>query len=297
MKKTLYRLKWILSPYINFRYPVHIDLELSTKCNLNCEFCFRQEIKYKKQDIDEAVLNKVWSEITLWKSPLSVKFNWRGEAVLNPDFYLLAERLKRYGIITELNTSLSQQLTHEQLWCIANYTDRLSISIDSMIAINYEKIRKGADYCLTMTNFDTLYYYRQLTNLPKIIINRRTSKLTEEESDFEFKQDFLIDGKKNLEFNIKPAQSRNNKNIYTKQLKKNKYCGQPSRRMVVGVDGKVFACCHAYKEQPELYLGNVKENSLKELWNSFDKRKKLVQELKNGIMNKACLECPLGGNK
>jgi radical SAM protein with 4Fe4S-binding SPASM domain len=308
MKKILYRLKWILSPYINFRTPVHIDLELSTKCNLNCEFCFRQEIKYKKQDIDEVVLIKVWSEIILWKSPLSVKFNWRGEAVLNKRwFYNLAQSFKRYGIITELNTSLSQNLSNDELNSIAENIDRLSISIDSCVPDIYEEIRKGAYFFTTFNNFLLLQYYRELLKKSKIIINRRTSKLTEIESDEDFKNYFYDN---NLKFNIKPAQPRNSKKIYLGRItdpykniiydlipiKKNKYCGQPSSRLVVDVDGRVWSCCHAYKEQPELYLGNIKEKSLLEIWNSY-KRKALIRDLKHGIYTNACLYCPLGGNK
>ena len=52
------------------------------------------------------------------------------------------------------------------------------------------------------------------------------------------------------------------KNI-TYDLNTRKYCGQPSRRLIISVNGDCFVCCCAYKEPKELYLGNIKEKSLK----------------------------------
>jgi radical SAM protein with 4Fe4S-binding SPASM domain len=294
LTKLIHRIKWILAPYINFSSPTHIDIELSTRCNLDCAFCFRKEAKYKRDDISHELLDKIIHDAAKWKN-LSIKFNWRGEAVLHPNFFDIIRHFKNKGYITELNTSLSQDLTVFDIFSIASNIDRLSISIDSANSKIYESVRKGAKFLRTWTNFLNLRWIRCLENMPKIIVNRRTSKLTEKESNVEFKNTFRDSrGETNVIFNISPAQARNKGPIYTGGIitKKRKYCGQPSRRMVIGVDGKVWACCHAYKEQTELYLGDINLYSLQEIWDGVY-REMLVAMLKdkNFQWPEVCLQC------
>jgi radical SAM protein with 4Fe4S-binding SPASM domain len=64
--------------------------------------------------------------------------------------------------------------------------------------------------------------------------------------------------------------------------------------MVVDVNGNVWACCCAYAEPQELYLGNIKKSTIPEIWNN-PKRLKLISELKKGIYTAGvCQNCVSG---
>ena len=297
IKYFLYRFKWYTARYINYSSPVHLDLELSTRCNLNCKFCFRQDYKYSSKDMDYDLANYIIDEAEEM-GVKSIKFNWRGEALLNSEFSNIFRSAKISNLYTMLNTSLAQELSANELGIIAIYIDELDVSIDSMHKETYEKIRKGASFERTLINLRHLYDYRQKHNMPSIIINRRTSELTIE-SDEQFMYQLSQIGK--FKFDIRPAMPRNKEDFYFEDIyyigefpRQRKYCGQPSRRMVVDVEGDVWACCVSYTDEEALFLGNIKDENLSEIWDS-EKRKGLVGLLKYNIFNnETCKNCASG---
>ncbi|MCP4649749.1 MAG: hypothetical protein GY853_06670 [PVC group bacterium] len=288
LKHLSSRLKWYGSPFIDFASPCHIDLELSTKCNLKCEFCFRQDIKPRSKDIefDTAIKTLLQAkELGVY----SVKFNWRGEALFNKDFRGLAKYAQRLGLYTMLNTSLSMPLSEFQLRSIARFFDEVKVSFDTSIPHLYEKIRVGAKFATTHRQLIRLQYFRELYKTKPIIISRRTvSEMETVEKFIEFFKKWHFHN-----FDIRPVMARNTKTMQKTNTENRKYCGHPSRRLVVDVSGNVYACCVAYQEQKQLYLGNVTEKKLDEIWNGH-KRKMLIANLKTGIMGAACVDCTSG---
>lgn len=293
IKYWIYRFKWYTARYINYSSPVHLDIELSTRCNLNCEFCFRQDCKYEQKDIDVELAITLLDQAKAINVK-SVKFNWRGEATIHSKLLIIFLYAKKLCLYTMLNTNLALDYGNNLLAKIADI-DNLKISIDSMNKETYEKIRKGADFLKVISNLRLLDFFRRTeTNKREpIVINRRTSELTTESNE-QFICQLNQFGK--FKYDIRPAMPRNQKQIYQDKLKerKRKYCAQPSRRMVVDVDGNVWMCCVSYNQDKALWLGNVKEKSLKECWDS-SKRALLVQSLKRNIFNNnTCKNCTSG---
>ena len=287
------RFLWNLARYTDLKKPAHVDLELSTKCPLRCAFCYRNEVEFEKKNIDHALAERVLLQAEFYGIP-SIKYNWRGEALENPlELYWALNSFPSF--YTMLNTALPRVNDLRIIDDLAKYVDDLKISIDSADRIIYCTVRKGMNpkgFKVLMSNVEALAGLRKKYGKAKLIISRRTSTLTESETDEQFKKAF-----KGVKFDIKPAIQRNNENIYQMPpigkgftYSNRKYCGQPSRRLVIDVDGNVWACCVAYKGQDELLLGNLDDNNLDEIWNG-EKRKKLVKDLKNGILNGACAEC------
>lgn len=284
MRYLFYKFLWRTAPYRKNPKFVHLDLELSTKCNLDCIFCYRKQYKYKQKDISEKVFEKALMEAKKYGIK-SIKFNWRGEALLNMNFEKYFKLAKKAGFYTMLNTNLAVRLTKEQIEVIALNVDEIKVSFDSSNTQIYQKIRKGADFFRTLTNIDELIACRLKHSKDKIILNRRTSKLTE--SDMEYIS--LLSSK--VKYDIRPAMERNNEKIYEESEKKErKYCGQPSRRIIIDVDGNCWACCVAYNKDKDLFLGNIMKSSLLEISNN-PKRTNLIKNLKQHKYNKTCLEC------
>ena len=187
IKYYIYRFKWHAARYVNYSSPVHLDIELSTRCNLNCEFCFRQDYKYEQKDMDYKMLITIAEQMNELNVQ-SVKPNWRGEALINPEWMMLGYVFKNSSMYPkinslEINTSLAMKLADKEFEYLAQDFDKIDVSIDSMNKKEYEKIRKGANFELTLSNLKRLYNYRQKYNMPAIIINRRTSKLTTESNE------------------------------------------------------------------------------------------------------------------
>ena len=104
----LYRFKWNFFPKIGFvsQYPLHVDIEVTNRCNLKCTMCIKSSEKDQgnQGDIDlsmayhilEAIGGKVYS----------VKFNWRGEPLLYKNLPQLVAYAKFLGIPeVQINTN------------------------------------------------------------------------------------------------------------------------------------------------------------------------------------------------
>lgn len=280
MKYLLYRLKWYSAKYLNHNSPVHIDLELSTKCKLECTFCFRNEVKYVEKNMSKVLIDNVLKT----HKYKSIKFNWRGEALMSPHFNHAVIAAKSRGIRTMLNTSLVGNFKSITQAVLAKCIDVLKVSIDSSDKKIYVSIRKGASFEHVHQRLLNIAKDRRKANQSRIIINRRVVNISE--PDKEFKKFF-----KGFKCDISNAMPRNKNSVYNKHKKmKRKYCGQPSRRLVIDVDGNCWACCCAYAGQPELSLGNINDSTIAEIWNS-EKRKNLVKDLKSRKLNPACVKC------
>jgi len=294
IKFYFYRLQWHLAPYINFKYPLHLDLELTSRCNLNCSFCFRQDKKFVDGDMD---VNKALKFIhdARRRGVKSIKFNFRGEATLHKEYTTLIKNAFCLGYFIYVNTSLSWAMPVTMLKDMAKYVDVLKVSFDSCVPDRYEKIRKGARFSIIIGNLWLLYDFRIYFEMPKIVLSRR--RIDGMESDKYYKEYFGHIFK----YDIRDAMPRNKSMIKRKSEKDlyfvppftyRKYCKHPSRRLIITWNGNIYICCVNYHEALCTRLGNINKKRLKDLWSS-DKRKEIIRKLKKNDFNnlKCCKNC------
>lgn len=296
IKYLFYRLKWHLAKYFWFDTPTHIDIELTSKCNLSCKFCHQKDKTYQREhmklDTAKAILVQA-KEIGI----KSVKLNWRGEPTLHPDFAYIVKYAKELGFI---DVMVNTNLTHVIDFSCFRYVDTLLVSIDSMKNEIYEDIR-GRNLFAVLDNLTDVFSLRK----GKIIINRTLTDKTE--SDKEFKellryhiyQYFLMkDAKKALKkivIKSSPAMPRNKRQdeeIYYKNVMKlRKYCGYPSQRLTVGWNGKIYPCCVAYNEKDDILTGRFTGLD-NDLLTAYRRAKYIRDKLKkNQIAFETCKNC------
>jgi len=194
----------------------------------------------------------------------SVKFNWRGESTLHKNFPEILEIAHNYGFFINCNTNLYVTDEVRLLGALAKWVDVLKVSIDTMQHHAYRNIRKGSNLSTVITNLMTVAKLRRKYKMPPIIVSRRT--IPKMETDKEFKSWFIKSSEK-FKFDIRPAMPRNKSNIFGKQKeRKRKYCGQPSRRLVIGWDGKVFPCCVAYDDSADLFILGLNQFCISDVW-------------------------------
>ena len=67
----------------NKKPPLCVDVEVAAICDLACSFCFREYLATPDKIIDEKLCFDLIDQAADLKVP-SMKFNWRGEPLLNP---------------------------------------------------------------------------------------------------------------------------------------------------------------------------------------------------------------------
>jgi MoaA/NifB/PqqE/SkfB family radical SAM enzyme len=94
--------------YINsdvcFKYPEQVDIEFTTKCNLQCPFCPHSQIHNDDiRHLEPATLELILNRFPF--KPSSVTLGGVGEPLTNPNFVVLVDILAAYGIKCKLFTN------------------------------------------------------------------------------------------------------------------------------------------------------------------------------------------------
>lgn len=143
-------------------YPPHIQVDVTTYCNLKCTMCYSKKIISKEENNKHLTLEQFKHIIDVIK-PLSVNMAANGEPFLNPQIFDMINYAKEKKIqtITSSNFVLSKEIIRK---IVSSGLDILKISIDSPYKETYEKIRGR--------NFDQLI--ENIEYLQKLIAEMRT---------------------------------------------------------------------------------------------------------------------------
>lgn len=269
-----YRLLWRYAGlFPNRALPVHLDLELTNRCNLACIMCPHSEVK-KSFNVGDMPLTMAKDLINVGAGKIkSVKFNWRGEPVLYKDLpkMITYAKKKRY-IETMINTNLnySRRLL-EQI--VAAGINTIIISIDSFNREIYSQIRVGGNLDLVLENLE---YLKDMINSKKykfrIIVQARRQELNKDE---------IFPGW----VSVKPATRRTGDDRYVlggQESIGRRNCLMPLRRLLVSWEGKVFGCCADWNELNS--VGEVTGRDAQTLPGIWEGRKisKMRRDLTNG---------------
>jgi radical SAM protein with 4Fe4S-binding SPASM domain len=162
-----YRKKWLEWPK-NFHtgeFPLHLDIEASSICNLNCTFC---ATSHKLKDFERGTMDfKIYKKIIdegAGQGLCAIKFNsgMRGEPLINKSLPEMIAYAKQKGIMDvyfNTNAMLLTEGVSEKI--IQAGLDRISISFDGTTPEVYEKHRKGASYEKVVKNIENLIKLRE----------------------------------------------------------------------------------------------------------------------------------------
>ena len=124
-------------------YPLQVDLEMSSKCNLRCPMCytttdeFLEKVPSKYMDIE--LYKKIIDEIA--GKVFAVRLSFRGEATLNKNFIEAIKYAKDKGIKEVSTLTHGKKMTGEYLEKVIDAgIDWITFSIDGM-GQDYHEIR------------------------------------------------------------------------------------------------------------------------------------------------------------
>ena len=88
--------------------PLCIDIEVASVCDLACPHCYRQFISTPDKIMSKDLAFKLIDQASEIKVP-SMKFNWRGEPLLNPSLPEIIDYAKQKGVLeTIINTNATK---------------------------------------------------------------------------------------------------------------------------------------------------------------------------------------------
>lgn len=123
--------------------PMCVDLEVASVCDLACPFCYRQQVVTPDKLISEEIADKVLKSAIEMGIP-SIKFNWRGEPLLNKKLEHYIKRAKDGGVIETLINTNALSLDEDRCRSlIRSGLDTLIYSFDGGTSQTYELNRPG----------------------------------------------------------------------------------------------------------------------------------------------------------
>lgn len=279
-----YRKEWNKAANEDYlpQQPLHIDIELSDACNLKCEMCAHglgtvknvgfmdKELVYRM--IDEASSLGVYS----------IKFNWRGEASLNPLLPEAIKYAKEKGILeVAINTNGLPKKDKLLIECAKNGIDRIIFSVDGNSKETFESIRKGGDYTKLILNIEEVLDWKNKNNESKPFIRVqmvRSKKNAHEVEDFiSFWQNKVDDVRIS---DVMDRGQGGGLSVGDQTTVGRRRCPQPFQRLVIARDGRVSPCCADWNQK--YIVGDVFKESLSNIWSGskITKMRKIQNEVK-----------------
>lgn len=267
-----YRENWVkcAKEKLILDYPLLVDIELSTACNLKCPMCYTITEDFAKKVhrgfMEFNLFKKIIDEIA-GKVP-AIRLSLRGEPTIHPDFIKCIHYAKQAGIkevSTLTNGSTLSEPFFEKIMLAG--IDWITISIDG-IGDMYESIRKPLKFVDTLNKLKMIKEIKDRYNVSRPVIKAQgiwpsiKNNLDEYYHVLEPYTDLIA-------FNPLIDYLDNDTDIvYDEDFS----CPQLYQRMVIGVDGKVMPCSN--DEMSRLCVGDVYKNTVYDIWHG-DKLEKL----------------------
>lgn len=272
-------------------YPLLVDLELSTVCNLHCPMCYTVSPMFKEHVIptlmEKRLFCKVIDEIA-GKVP-AIRMSLRGEPTLHPDMvelvkYAKAKGIKEVSFLT--NCSRMTPEYFEQLLLAG--VDWITVSVDGLGDM-YENIRKPLKFEETLEKIKSMKQIKEKYQVHRPVIKIQSIWPAIRDNAEEFYNTFVpyVDA---VAFNPMSDDQQNDTEIeYVDSFS----CPQLYQRIIVAADGSVLVCSN--DEENEMVIGDANEKTIYELWHGEQmQRMRELHKEENGYRKEhICSKCYL----
>jgi len=283
--------------------PLILQVETTNACNANCVFCAYPTMQRAKGIMSLPMFEQIVNEYaSMGGGPVSLT-PLVGDALLDPH---LLERLKILDACPQVrqvtmttNAIAFERFSDDEICQILKVMDCIQVSVGgldpetykSLFGVDrYEQVRKGMDRLLTIRNevaspvninfaFRTddwkfeLRYWRQLHNYRK-----RGAYISH------------IWTYANYSGLIQKKNTKQKLEVIESGTKKPQTCIYPAVHMAIGWDGKITACGCVDFEGKALNIGQIGEESLKQVWFG-KKRRAILDSFSEGKLAKICFDC------
>lgn len=293
---------------IRSKKPTIFNIETTNYCNMKCVMCprtiymtrkniwiedemFEQVLNnikpYNEKDLDnfwnwlEKDTNYKWEEVSengFYFSVISrcLVLHGYGEPFLDKYLIKRLKLCKDKGIPTYFSCTPATMTVEKAVEAMENGLTVLKFSLDALDDDSFKAIRGNkANYDDSIKKIEKLIQIKKEKNystlfVPCMIALNNDSKSKEDQKKFleywKHKDVFAY---------VKSQDNRwlfeNNENLENNSHYANQYCEYPWTSLTVMADGNVVPCTQI--SNSEIVLGNIKKNTLEEIWNSDEYKK------------------------
>ena len=306
------------------QFPVSLDVELDSRCNLRCPMCPRSQESFARTSMGPMswkILGRVAREVKNWRdSEVPCKWIWAhlaGESLLNTDAPEMIHELVEAGSHGDqpFSVALSSNatpLTEDMIQrLLSSGLHRLILSIDGVTKETYEGIRVGAKFEQVMARVDATLKEagrRHDYKMPTPQIWVQILKLPETELEV---LDFIHKYSTNQTKKVKKYQQLKDEvpgRVFAKSVERfggqvesvvgtwgwdgaanrRKTCTKLWQRTAIFSDGDVGICCYDIGKRH--VLGTLNNNSIHGVWLS-EPYQKLRKGFLKGNYPALCKDC------
>jgi len=307
-----YRKAWSDAYRIDPPIPLNIDIELASICNLTCPFCFisdgsfddmikkpSKDGKSRRRLMPEEMALRIINEAAEIGVP-ALKFNWRGESTLHPNYSEIMQRAKEWvdcnydNGVHKCDSPFKELLVNTNANCSFKDIDglmaatKVMVSLDSLNENTYQIMRRGGSLEKAKSIINELIRRKH----PNLWIRR---VITEDNKN----EDFIgqvkatwgdsVHASEHYCFDRNKASNHEIVGCDHDYENERTYCGYPSQRITITSAGLVYPCCLDLCET--MPVGDINKQSIMDIWNGKE-LKQLREELRNNTFkSETCKSC------
>ncbi|MEM2506756.1 MAG: radical SAM/SPASM domain-containing protein [Nitrososphaeria archaeon] len=276
-----------LTSKVIFNMPhVYVQIEPTTKCNLKCRFCIRDDDV--NSDMALALFKSIIDQLRRYK-PITktIDLTGVGEPLLCENLIKMIKYAKGYGFSTRFTSNFSAIDEAKMLDLIKGGLDCLYVSIDGASKHTFEKLRAGACFEKVLENIRLFIKTRKRLKQNKPILLLRPTISSENAHElplfFKLAENLGVDG---LVFGDLISRDNNHNcedasaELLTKKLRKKRKVNifnitknfPPCiNSCFISFDGKILPCGYltqiiCRKNYSRFQLGDLNQNSVSEIW-------------------------------
>ena len=254
---TEYAQKQIVSDY-----PLLVDIELSSICNLSCPMCYTVTEEFKKQvdtkrmdwDLYRRIIDEIGGKVP------AIRLSLRGEATLHTKFIDAIRYAKEKGIKEVSTLTHGGKLTLPYFEkCVKAGIDWITISVDG-VGATYESIRGPLKFDDLFEKIKAIKRYKDEHGLHRPVIKVQGIWPAVRENPQAYYDTFspYVDL---VAFNPLIDYLGNDKQV---EYLENFTCPQQYQRLVIGADGLVMKCSN--DEENREVIGNINQETVHAVW-------------------------------
>jgi len=277
---------------LKYKYvPWLLWLEVTSKCNANCVFCARSDVKQPAQHMDFEMFKKI-----IDAAPFATQVHTQGfgEPLMWPHLVEGVEYAKKKGLRVVFYTNGALLDDDLAIALLKAGVDQIRFSVDEMCAEDYEPLRRGLKWDNVLKNIENFQRrkiegnYKTETEVAMTIVKENRDRIFDIINFWKSRVDVVV---ANPEKNIAGFEETKTNPLAGGYVIN---CENPYTQLAVKSNGDVVLCCvdwfHNY------VIGNVNDQPIttENLLNLFNSG--LYNQLRNGMETgigfpSKCLSC------
>ena len=255
----------------HYDFPLQLDFELNSTCNLRCAFCLHGHEKVPRRSLSFEQFARVIREGEAF-GLCSVKLNYINEPLLVPNICEYIDYARLHGVLNVYFATNGTLLTEAMIRSlIASRVSKVMISLDAVTPETFLIMRQSTKLELITQNILNLIRIREElgVNYPLVRVNFLKTEQNMHEAEQFIEQWTGVADMIGFQDRVGlPGVDSDTVSLLPVLLpeKTGFRCSFPSKQMVIDSSGQILPCCTFSGRS--LPMGNIEQTTVKQAWDS-----------------------------